>query len=84
MVLEGTSRGQVRPHFIIVKFIRKNFIVIYGLLMFGLNILIAIMSPFFESITLNIIQIILWPLAGLIWGTFMWSINGSGFEKYIN
>ncbi|QSX04686.1 hypothetical protein JYG23_08185 [Sedimentibacter sp. zth1] len=67
-----------------IKNIRKSFISIYGILFWGLNTMIAIISPFFESTIAIITQIIIWPLAGLVWGIIMWCIYGSGFEKYIN
>ncbi|QSX05918.1 hypothetical protein JYG23_04280 [Sedimentibacter sp. zth1] len=65
------------------KVIRRNYIIIYGILFFGLNSIIATISPFFVSTKKNLTEIVSWLLVAWIWGLLMWITSGSELEKYI-
>lgn len=63
--------------------IRNKYILIYGFLSFGLTILISQLDIPIKSLSLAIYYIIVWPLAGLLWGSFMWLALANGLTKYL-
>lgn len=68
--------------FLTAKEIKKNYILIYGVLIFGTNVAIVLLNPMFESLAMTISKLIIWPLMGMAWGFIMSGIGGN-FSKYI-
>jgi len=63
--------------------IRNQYLLIYGLLFFGFTIMISELEYPYKSINLMIIQLIIWPLSGLLWGSMMWLVIGNGLNRYL-
>lgn len=66
--------------FLKTKEIRKNYVLIYGMCMFGANFTIALLNPGFDGLSTTIVNIVIYPLAGIVWGFVMSGIGGS-FSK---
>jgi hypothetical protein len=66
------------------KDIAKSYIYIYGIWMFGANITIALVDPAFENLTMVIVKLVIYPLAGLAWGAMMSAIFSGNYSKYIS
>ena len=65
---------------------KSNFILVSGLLSYGLPMFIAMAfmnKPFAEGFTSSaaIIHCIVWPLAGLLFGVTMWYFTESKYKK---
>lgn len=69
--------------FVTAKEIRKNYMLIYGVWMFGINVTVVLLNPMFESLAETMFSLVMWPLMGMAWGFIMSGIGGS-FSKYIN
>lgn len=66
-----------------IKTIKRRYILIYGLLLFGTNVTIALLNPAFESLILTSTKLVIYPLAGLAWGAITFSISGSKLGRFI-
>jgi hypothetical protein len=66
------------------KDIGKSYIYIYGIWMFGSNMTIALVEPAFEGLTAVIVKLVIYPLAGLVWGAFMSAVFSGNYNKYIS
>lgn len=73
----------IHKKFTEIKTIKRRYILIYGLLLFGTNVTIALLNPAFESLILTSTKLAIYPLAGLAWGAIMVSISGSRLDRFI-
>lgn len=63
--------------------IKNKYLFIYGFLSFGLCILISQLDYPIKSLGLTLYHIVVWPLAGLLWGLCMWLFVSNGLTKYL-
>ncbi len=68
--------------FLKAKDIRRNYVLVYGICMFGVNFTIACINPAFEGLSMIVVELMIYLLTGVIWGYVMSGIGGS-FSKYI-
>ncbi len=65
---------------------KLNYILIYGLLSYGLPMFIFMAflnNPFADGFTSSkaIVHCIIWPIAGLLFGLIMWHVSESKYKK---